>query len=64
MREAFAVERSFCTAKASHIFQQKMLVYLRYEHLKINEMLTNDIVSFEPDPSLLLPIESNQKYPW
>ena len=47
MREAFALQ------KLLTFFQPKILAYLRYQHLNFNEMLTNDIVSFEqPGPEL------------
>ena len=38
---------SFSTAKATHIFQQKISAYLRITRCNFNELLTNDIVSFE-----------------
>ena len=52
MREAFALQ------KLRNFFQQKSLAYLRNKLLKIeveieNEMLTNDVVSFEqPGPGI------------
>ena len=48
MREAFAVQ------KLLTFFQQKILAYLRYYHLKFYISLTNDVVSFEqPGPGLV-----------
>ena len=48
--------RSFCTAKASHIFSTKNIgkfQILKFEIL--NEMLTNNVVSFEqPGPELIM----------
>ena len=39
---------SFCNAKATHIFQQKISAYLCVSlDVNFNESLTNDIVSFE-----------------
>ena len=57
-------ERSFCTAKAYHIFQQKILECKSFFHFfnkkywhisdiniwNLNETLTNDVVSFEQLP--------------
>ena len=43
-------ERSFCTAKASHIFSTK---YIGKYQILTFEILTNDVVSFEqPGPGL------------
>ena len=45
MREAFAMQKLFT------FFQQKILVYLRYNIWILNDTLTNGFVSFEqPGP--------------
>ena len=48
-------ERSFCTAKASHIFSTKNIGIFQILTFEIlNETLTNKVVSFEqPGPDLL-----------
>ena len=38
---------SFCTAKATHIFSAKNISIFAYHSVNFNELLTNDIVSFE-----------------
>ena len=38
---------SFCTAKATHIFSTKNFSIFAYHSVNFNELLTNDIFSFE-----------------
>ena len=46
-------EKSFCSAKAPYIFQQKMTLLLCIIGLKFNILLTNNVVNFEqPGPEI------------
>ena len=38
---------AFANAKATHIFSQTISIYAVYNDQSFNDMLTNDIVSFE-----------------
>ena len=54
--------RSFCTAKASHIFSTKNIGVFEILLFEINVSLTNDVVSFEqPGPVLLYRQAENEK---
>ena len=38
---------AFANAKATHIFSAKILVYMPYLMIKVNDTFTNDVVNFE-----------------